>query len=231
MVFDVNKHKFFMVQILKDIYSDIFLAGQLGFKGGTALMFFYDLPRFSVDLDFNLIDKEHAQDVYDKVEQIISKYGKIKDSAIKRFGILHVLDYGAGHRNMKVEVSIRRFDDSYEVKDFLGINVRVMKEPDMFAHKLCALLDRSMMAGRDVFDCWFFMQKRTSINQEIVKSRTGLDLSEYLEKCIEAVLSFNVSSIMNGVGELIDEQQRIFVRNRLKDETVSLMKMYQKFPL
>lgn len=53
---DLNKHKFFLLQILKDIYSDMEIASLLGFKGGTALMFFYDLPRFSVDLDFNLLD-------------------------------------------------------------------------------------------------------------------------------------------------------------------------------
>jgi len=47
-----------MVQLLKDIYSDIELANYLGFKGGTALMFFYELPRFSVDLDFNLIHEK-----------------------------------------------------------------------------------------------------------------------------------------------------------------------------
>jgi len=40
----INKHKFFLMQILKDIYSDIELANCLGFKGGTVLMFFYDLP-------------------------------------------------------------------------------------------------------------------------------------------------------------------------------------------
>jgi len=44
---DLNKHKFFMLQILRDIYSDLELANNLGFKGGTALMFFYNLPRFS----------------------------------------------------------------------------------------------------------------------------------------------------------------------------------------
>ena len=53
---DLNRHRFFLVQILKDIYSDMELASILGFKGGTALMFFYDLPRFSVDLDFNLLN-------------------------------------------------------------------------------------------------------------------------------------------------------------------------------
>lgn len=35
---DINRHKFIMLQILKDIYSDIEMAGSLGFKGGTALM-------------------------------------------------------------------------------------------------------------------------------------------------------------------------------------------------
>ena len=45
---DVNKHKFKMLQILKEVFSDSDLADCLAFKGGTALMFFYDLPRFSV---------------------------------------------------------------------------------------------------------------------------------------------------------------------------------------
>jgi hypothetical protein len=44
---DQNRHRFLMVQILKDIYSDLDLSSNLGFKGGTALMFFYGLPRFS----------------------------------------------------------------------------------------------------------------------------------------------------------------------------------------
>jgi len=32
---DINRHKFLLVQILKDIYTDIELANCLGFKGGT----------------------------------------------------------------------------------------------------------------------------------------------------------------------------------------------------
>ena len=64
---DVNKHKFFLVQILKEIYSDTGLANYLGFKGGTALMFFYELPRFSVDLDFNLVQDGKEEFVYEKV--------------------------------------------------------------------------------------------------------------------------------------------------------------------
>ena len=62
---DINKHKFFLVSILKDIYSDIELANSLGFKGGTAQMLFYDLPRFSVDLDFNLLTPAKSSEIYE----------------------------------------------------------------------------------------------------------------------------------------------------------------------
>ena len=68
-----------MLQILRDIYSDLELANYLGFKGGTALMFFYGLPRFSVDLDFNLLKPEKENEVYQKVKTILLKYGKIDD--------------------------------------------------------------------------------------------------------------------------------------------------------
>jgi predicted nucleotidyltransferase component of viral defense system len=49
---DNNKHKMYLIQILMDVYSDRELAVNMGFKGGTAAMLFYGLPRFSVDLDF-----------------------------------------------------------------------------------------------------------------------------------------------------------------------------------
>jgi predicted nucleotidyltransferase component of viral defense system len=63
-----------MLQILRDIYSDLELSNFLGFKGGTALMFFYNLPRFSVDLDFNLLIADRETAVYQKVRNILLKY-------------------------------------------------------------------------------------------------------------------------------------------------------------
>jgi len=133
---DINRHKFFLVQILKNIYSDIELANWLGFKGGSALMFFYDLPRFSVDLDFNLINTEKVDRVYEKVRNILLKYGTITDEAKKFYIPILVLDYGVGERKLKVEISVRRFEDQYEIKNLLGINMKVLIQPDMFAQTL-----------------------------------------------------------------------------------------------
>lgn len=55
---DQEKHRFTLINILKDIYSDPDLRTVLGFKGGTAAMLSYDLPRLSVDLDFDLLDAD-----------------------------------------------------------------------------------------------------------------------------------------------------------------------------
>ena len=111
---DFNKHKFFMLQILRNIYSDLELANILGFKGGTALMFFYELPRFSVDLDFNIIqpDKEKENQIFLKMRDIFLKYGTIDDKAQKIFGSVIVLNYGKGERKLKVEISNRQQNEN-----------------------------------------------------------------------------------------------------------------------
>ncbi len=228
---DINRHKFFLVRILKDIYNDIELATSLGFKGGTALMLFYDLPRFSVDLDFNLLNREKETIIYEKIRTIILKYGKIHDEAKKHFGPVIVLDYGVGERKLKLEISNRIFTDSYEIINFLGINIKVMRLPDMFAHKLCALLDRGVPVSRDIFDAWFFMDKQTPVNTKLIEERMHTPYKEYIQKCINHISQINKNRLLQGLGELMDVKIKTFVRNNLKSETISLLKFYKDFPI
>lgn len=228
---DINKHKYFLLQILKDIYSDVELANLLGFKGGTALMFFYDLPRFSVDLDFNLLDKAKEELVYNKIRKILLKYGKIFDEAIKFYGIVIVLDYGLGERKLKIEISNRDFGDHYEIKNLLGINIKVLVQPDMFAHKLCALLDRNELTNRDIFDCWFFLQKKSSVNKTIVEKRMEISLDDYLQRCIDTLENVSDKGLLNGLGELTTPEIKNFVRTKLRIETISLLRFFKEFPI
>lgn len=228
---DVNRHKFLLVQILKDVYSDFDLASSLGFKGGTALMLFYDLPRFSVDLDFNLLVDEKSDLVYSRMRKILLKYGTIHDEAKKFDGPLLVLDYGFGERKLKVEISNRNFNDRYSVMNFLGINVRVMVPEDMFTHKLCALLDRTTVTPRDIFDCWFFAQKRTSLNGKIIESRMGMPLSDYLQQCINQIEAFRDKKLLDGLGELMNPEMKNFVRTKMRSDLIQLLNTYKAFPI
>lgn len=228
---NINKHKLYLFQILKDIYEDKELSGILGFKGGTALMFFYDLPRFSVDLDFNLLNPDKEKQVYNKITGILSEHGTIHDQAMKYYGIISVLDYGVGNRKLKIEISKRDFDDSYEIKNLLGVSIKVMVKPDMFAHKLCALMDRKAITNRDVFDCWFFMNSKTPLNKSIVEQRMGMPLPDYLQKCIDMLQTMSDKGLLNGLGELMDDEMKNFVRHKLRTESITLMKFYKQFPV
>ena len=120
---DTNKHKFFMLQLLKDIFSDTLLSSVLAFKGGTATMFFYDLPRFSTDLDFNLLNPEQEKEVYDRVRKIVLKYGKIHDEAIKHYGIVIVLDVLVCIRHSRFDHIAVRTGQFYQVFcDLFGVS-------------------------------------------------------------------------------------------------------------
>jgi predicted nucleotidyltransferase component of viral defense system len=228
---DNNKHKMYLTQILTDIYSDRELAVNLGFKGGTATMLFYGLPRFSVDLDFNLLNKNFAEKVYQKVKKIVLKYGKIHDEAQKFYGDLLSLDYEHGERNLKIDISHRTENDEYVIKNLLGINIKTMEISDMFSHKLVALLGRKEFAERDIFDCWYFLKEKTPVNRQIVENLTQKTLSEYLQNCIEKMENLPKRSLLFGLGELLDNEMKTFVRNKLRQEIVLLLKVYQQFPI
>ncbi len=227
---DKQKHKFYMAQILGLIFKDKNLCNLLAFKGGTALMFFHGLPRFSTDLDFNLLDPVKADFVYDRVRGILTRFGRIDDEAKKNFGLILVLDYGKGERMLKLEISTRMYDNHYETLTLAGTDIRVMTMPDMFAHKLCAMGER--WSPRDVFDVNFFLQKHCEINAEIVRSRTGMEVSAYTGQCAAKLRGISPKLLMQGLGEVVDDSgTRAFIRGSLIEETASALELFSAFPL
>ena len=186
---------------------------------------------YSVDLDFNLLSVEKEEFVFNQIKNILLKYGTIFDEAMKFYGPIIVLNYGKGERKLKVEISNWQWDNSYEIKNYLGINMKVMTQPDMFAHKLCALLDRTDLTNRDIFDTWFFMKNRTPINKAIVETRMKMPLADYIQKCIEQLQSMTDKGLLNGLGELMDEEMKKFVRTELRNETISFLMFYKEFPI
>lgn len=226
---DKDKHKYYMAQILGLIFRDKELNRLLAFKGGTALMFFHGLPRFSTDLDFNLLDPSREAEVYARVRSILQRFGTIDDEAVKHYGILLVLNYGRGERMLKVEISNRQYPNHYEVRNLAGTDIRVMTLPGMFAHKLCAMGERT--SPRDIFDCWFFLSKHTEINEQIVLERTGQSVSDYALQCVAMLRGTTSKVLMQGLGEVLDAKGKTFVRTKLIEETASALELFAAFPL
>lgn len=227
---DKNKHRLYMAQILSLIFKDKDLCPIMAFKGGTSLMFFHSLNRFSTDLDFNLLDAGKIDMVYDKVRAILTRFGTIDDEAKKYYGPVLVLNYGKGERMLKVEISTRQYPNHYEMRSLAGTEVRVMTLPDMFAHKLCAMGER--LSPRDIYDVWFFLQNHTEINEEIVLIRTNKSVSEYAAWCAEQVRKSSPKLLMQGLGEVLNDiKTKTFVKDKLITETASALEIFAAFPL
>lgn len=221
-----EKHQLVMAQILKDVYSDIVLASLLGFKGGTAAYIFYDLPRFSVDLDFDLLDdSESSGDIaFKKIKNIISKYGEIKDEQKKFATIFFALSYGAGEHQIKVEINTKKTGAGYEMRNYFGIPVLVSLKNSMFSTKLVALLNRKRFAARDLFDVYFFLKNNWETDEKVFANYDIKSEVAYIKKCISFIENVPENTLLKDLGELIDEKQKAFVRTKIKSEVIFLLK-------
>jgi predicted nucleotidyltransferase component of viral defense system len=228
-----EKHQLIMGQILKDIYADVSISPFLGLKGGTCAYFFYGLPRFSVDLDFDLlvVSEENQKIIFEKIVNILSKYGQIKDQYIKRFTVFALLSYGDNDHNIKVEINVRKLveniQDHYELKEYLGISMFVAKKDYLFASKLSALTLRKETATRDIYDIHYFAKNNWDINAEVIKKRTDKTIKEYLADCIAFIEKVKDNQILQGLGELVgSEKEKAWIRTHLKADAIFMLKNY-----
>ena len=228
MIFNLATHKNILIKILKDIYTDSTIGPILGFKGGTAAYLFYDLSRFSVDLDFDLLNAEKEDYMFERIKKILENYGTVKEAEKKRFNLFYALSYkekNPSTQNIKVEVNHRDFGSKYDVKAYLGISMKVMVKEDMAAHKLVAMYERHGKTNRDIFDVWYFLRNDWSINKEIIKKRTEMPFKDFLQKCISLIEKVDNKNILAGMGEFLDEKQKMWVKTHLREDVLFLLKL------
>lgn len=224
---NLSRHKQALVNILRAIYSDTLLRNVLGFKGGTAAMLFYDLPRFSVDLDFDLLDPEKKEEVFQRLKELLPKFGDLTQARDKYYTLFFFLSYQKGERHLKIDISKRPLRNEYEVRSYLGIPMLVMKQPNMAACKLSALLTRRIFANRDMFDLWFFLKEGWDVDERVVAENTKMTLAKALRKAQKVVKAIQKTEVLAGLGELLeDNKQKVWVKDKLKDELLFQLRLY-----
>jgi len=225
MTINISLHKTILFQILKDIYSNTKISPFLGFKGGTAAFLFYGLERFSVDLDFDLLDENQANQIFEIIIRIAEKYGEVKETHKKRFSLFCMIAYDDKSRNIKIEINKRTFGSQYEIKTYLGVPMQVMVIQDMFAHKLMAMLERMDSTSRDIYDVWYFLKNRTAINEEIVEKRSNQSFNDVVQLSIKKLEKIEKRNILIGLGELLSPNQKDWARAKLIEETIAYLKL------
>lgn len=225
---DQSKHRVILIDILKSIYGDPDLRTILGFKGGTAAMLFYDLPRLSVDLDFDLLDADKKEPVFEKMKALLERHGVLREAREKRNTLFFLISYEKGEHTIKVDISKRKGASGFEPKSYLGVGALIMRKEDMAAGKLSALLTRKKFAMRDIFDLWFFLKNKWFINEAVVMEKTGLSLKKSIKQAVKKVGTVRKNQLLHGLGDLMDAKQKTWVREKLIEETVFYLRLYQE---
>lgn len=162
---------FRLMAFLDALNSHPFLKTRIALKGGTALnLFHFEVPRLSVDIDFNYIgpaDRGAMLAERPKVEQAVQAVCSREGFAVRRMPSDHAggkwrLTYVAsngdsGNLELDVNFMLRTplwpclVSECRPVGSFRAAPVRILDLHELAAGKAAALLARS--ASRDVFDC------------------------------------------------------------------------------
>src|SRR5262245_41223207 len=85
-----------LVMLLNEIYHDPFLRENIALKGGTALnLVLWDMPRLSIDLDFNYlggIRKEKMEKDREKIKESLRRIARAQGYEIEQEGRKYAQD-------------------------------------------------------------------------------------------------------------------------------------------
>lgn len=177
--------EYLQVIILNSIYKHP-LGKSIFFMGGTALRFFYNLPRFSEDLDFDTADLnfEGFKKILEAVGEGLIKEGlPCKLSSEKRGGLFiaelyfenlmklyDITDKRGMDLMIKIEVYKPRWALESEpgVLSLYGYNFSsiLLCKGNLISEKLCALLNRRR--GRDIYDILFMLKRKFPFKEDVL---------------------------------------------------------------
>jgi predicted nucleotidyltransferase component of viral defense system len=167
-----------LMAILDGINSHPFLHDKIVLKGGTALnLFYFDLPRLSVDIDLNYIGKQSREEMLEErplVEKALEAIFLREGMSIRRIPSKHAggkwqLKYEqalGGNGNLEIDINFmfrvplcgivkKR---SHLIGERQTAAVSLLDIHELGAGKLAALFDRR--ASRDLFDAHILLTKQ-----------------------------------------------------------------------
>lgn len=159
-----------LIALLDLISHDDYLKDRVVLKGGTALnLFYFDLPRLSIDIDLNYIgslDAEIMKTEREQIERVLAAmckrlkldFAKLPDEYACRKYTATYHSYFSGRGNLQVDINyLHRVcfwepsrKNSCDVGGLVANAVPVISLYELAAGKLIALLART--ASRDLFD-------------------------------------------------------------------------------
>ncbi len=182
---------------------------KISFLGGTALRLGWGLPRFSEDLDFDLLDKKKfdIEKLKDELFDQLSLFGFKVDMRTKKTENIFIIflrfsevlrPFGFSvPRNQKL---LLKFEIDYDPPKKIQTETRVLSGysesfpivfntlETIYAQKIIALMYRPYQKSRDVYDArWFVFQKNLEpnydlLNEKKIKAKNKSELIPIIQK-------------------------------------------------
>ncbi len=223
-------HKVWLLRILSSIADDSYLVQHLRLKGGTYAALRGIVQRFSVDLDFDLLNVKEIPTVRKHLVIIFRKLGLKVDDQSRR-----VPQYFLKYHNIPNERNTLRLDitcppprnNEYEPIRILEIDRILYGQtiPTLFANKLVALIDRwekhGTFASRDVYDIHSLFFQGLRYKPEIIEERTKLTVQKFFQKLKTFITkNFNQTIIDQDLNTLLPLNEFQKIRKILKSEVL-----------
>jgi hypothetical protein len=240
---NINQVREFLQIIILKILYDMGAFRNLAFVGGTALRIFYDLRRYSEDLDFSLIHKRGYSTLYlyKEIErELIKNYGlmaSIKTDTertvhsidIKYEGLLFELGLST-HKAQRVYIRLGidtntppgwRTELSLVSEGFVFTVLR-FDLPSLYATKLHACFFRPYTKGRDIYDLIWYLGKGllpnfTLLNNAIEQTEgknPGLEKDNFKEFLLSRIERIEFAKAKKDVERFLVNKDELRLFNR-----------------
>jgi len=226
-------HKSYIHRLLMEIVDQPLMAQSLAFKGGTCASMLNYLDRFSVDIDFDVLEGADEDALRKVFHQIFDQlgFGLILEFNKVLFFQLRYPSSPGKRNTLKVSASnISAKSNQYKVQYFPEIDRLINSQTieTMFANKLVAVTDRYVqhktIAGRDIYDIHHFFIHGYAYNGAVIRERTKLEPKEYFEKLISFIKENVSQTIINeDLNSLLSNRHFQQVRKILIPETISML--------
>jgi predicted nucleotidyltransferase component of viral defense system len=197
----------FEIEVLDRLNSGRFLRF-LYFGGGTMLRLCHGLDRYSVDLDFWIVDPLQAETLFNRLEKYLARFYMLKDAAAKHFSLLFELKTAGYPRRLKIE--IRTEDRKPETEQAIAYSPHADRQVLLYAMtlqqmmrlKTAALLDRKEI--RDAYDLEFMVKRGVQ----------PIGAKGALEDILGIIDAFKKTDYTNKLGSLIEPAKRPYYRDQ-----------------
>jgi predicted nucleotidyltransferase component of viral defense system len=199
-------------------------AKNLVFKGGTALRFFLNSPRFSEDLDFSatLNDKE-ITDLVNKTASSLKKLiGEIKvkdiesivgttkklyfQTELSKQPLTIKLDFSKKNDCLKTKIGIIKTN----LPIITTVPISFMDPEEILAEKTRAILTRKK--GRDLYDIWFLINQGYKLNLEFIKEKLNLYNEKYEPKKVLTVIkNWDDKKLFDDINKFLSKKDRLVI--------------------